>query len=70
MTSGKVLYERDFADLTFVIEIKPLVDGEMVAGRWVGIGRTDDSPVRFTGNDILRMEAGRFAEYWTGTSTG
>jgi hypothetical protein len=57
------------ADLTFAIEIGPLVDGDMVAGRWVGTGRSGDGPVRFTGNDILRIDDGRFAEYWTGTST-
>jgi SnoaL-like domain len=58
------------ADLTFAIEIGPLVDDDMVAGRWVGTGRSDDGPVRFTGNDILRVEDNRFAEYWTGTSSG
>ena len=58
------------ADLTFEIELGPLVDGEMVAGRWVGRGRTDNGPMSFTGNDILRIEDGRFAEYWTGTSAG
>ena len=57
------------ADLTFEIELGPLVDGDMVAGRWVGSGRSDDGPMSFTGHDILRMEGDRFAEYWTGTST-
>ncbi len=59
-----------FADLTFAIEIGPLIDGQMVAGRWIGRGRSDDGPMSFTGNDILRIEDGRFAEYWTGTSAG
>jgi SnoaL-like domain len=58
------------AELTFEIELGPLVDGDMVAGRWVGKGRTDDGPMSFTGNDILRVEGDRFAEYWTGTSAG
>jgi hypothetical protein len=58
------------ADLTFTIELGPLIDGEMVAGRWVGRGRSDDQPMAFTGNDILRIEDGRFAEYWTGTAAG
>jgi hypothetical protein len=60
------------ADLNFAIEIGPLCDGELVAGRWVGTGRGPDGPVSFTGNDILRLAADgqRFAEYWTGTSTG
>ena len=58
------------ADLTFTIELGPLIDGDMVAGRWVGKGRSDDGPMSFTGNDILRIEGDRFAEYWTGTSAG
>ena len=58
------------ADLTFEIELGPLVDGEMVAGRWVGKGRSDEGSMSFTGNDILRIEGDRFAEYWTGTSAG
>jgi len=57
-----------FSDLTFTIEIGPLVDGDLVAGRWIGTGATDDGPARFTGNDILRFADGRFIEYWTGTS--
>jgi hypothetical protein len=58
------------ADLTFAIELGPLVDGDLVAGRWVGRGHSEDGQMAFTGNDILRVENGRFAEYWTGTSGG
>ena len=58
------------ADLTFQIVIAPLVDGDMVAGRWAGSGRSDQGPMSFTGNDILRFKDGRFVEYWTGTSAG
>jgi len=58
------------ADLTFEIELGPLVDGDMVAGRWIGTGRSDTGQMTFTGNDILRVEGDRFAEYWTGTSAG
>lgn len=59
-------------DLTFDIELGPLHDGDLVAGRWVGSGKSPDGPVRFTGNDILRLtdDGQRFAEYWTGTATG
>ncbi|WP_310783895.1 nuclear transport factor 2 family protein [Mycobacterium sp. Z3061] len=59
-------------DLTFDIELGPLHDGDLVAGRWVGSGESQDGPVRFTGNDILRLtdDGHRFAEYWTGTATG
>ena len=57
-------------DVSFVIEVGPIVEGDLVAGRWVGTGATDEGPMRFTGNDILRIADGRFVEYWTGTSTG
>jgi SnoaL-like domain len=60
------------ADLTFAVEIGPMSDGDLVAGRWVGTGRGPDGPVSFTGNDILRLagDGQKFAEYWTGTSAG
>jgi hypothetical protein len=58
-----------FSELEFTIEIGPLVDGDLLAARWIGTGATDDGPARFTGNDILRFGDGRFVEYWTGTST-
>ncbi|OBB96206.1 ester cyclase [Mycobacterium sp. 852002-30065_SCH5024008] len=60
------------ADLTFAIELGPLSEGDLVAGRWVGTGHGPDGPVSFTGNDILRLagDGRRFAEYWTGTSAG
>jgi hypothetical protein len=59
-----------FSDLKFVVEIEPFVAGDLLAARWIGTGTTADGPVRFTGNDILRVADGRFVEYWTGTSTG
>ncbi|MCV7075296.1 ester cyclase [Mycobacterium szulgai] len=60
------------ADLNFHIEIGPICDGDLVAGRWAGAGVGPEGPLSFTGNDILRLGDGRqrFAEYWTGTSTG
>ncbi len=61
--------QKMFSDLTFVVEIEPFVDRDLVAARWVGTGATADGPARFTGNDILRFANGRFVEYWTGTST-
>lgn len=61
---------RMLTDLNFVIEVAPFVDGDMLAARWIGTGAAEDGPKRFTGNDILRIADGRFAEYWTGTSTG
>ncbi len=56
------------SDLTFAIELGPLIDGDLLAGRWVGTGYSEDGPMTFTGNDILRVDGDRFAEYWTGTS--
>lgn len=61
---------RMLADLKFVVELDPFVDGDLLAARWIGTGAAEDGPKRFTGNDILRIADGRFAEYWTGTSTG
>lgn len=57
------------SDLTFAIEIEPLVDDDLLAARWVGRGNTDQGPTVFYGNDILRIDGERFVEYWTGTST-
>jgi len=59
-----------FSELDFVIEIDPIADGDLLAARWIGTGVTEDGPMRFAGNDILRVADGRFVEYWTGTSTG
>ncbi|MDL5156537.1 ester cyclase [Actinomycetospora termitidis] len=50
--------------LSFVVEVGPLVDGELVAGRWRGRGVQDGNPVTFIGNDLLRVADGRFVEYW------
>nr|WP_264023174.1 ester cyclase [Mycolicibacterium pyrenivorans] len=36
--------------------------------RWIATGSTKDGPVRYTGNDILRVANGRVVEYWAGTS--
>jgi hypothetical protein len=57
-----------FSDLSFVIEVGPFVEDDLVAGRWIGTGASSEGPKRFTGNDILRFADGRFVEYWTGTS--
>ncbi len=62
--------QKALADLKFVIEVEPFVDGDLLAARWIGTGAAKDGPKRFTGNDILRISQGRIAEYWTGTSTG
>lgn len=56
-----------FTSLRFELEVGPLADGDLVAGRWTGHGRTPQGEARFSGNDILRVRDGRFAEYWVAT---
>jgi predicted ester cyclase len=56
------------------VEVGPIVDGELVAGRWradgayrggiPGATATPGTPIRFHGNDIWRAEDGRIREYW------
>jgi predicted ester cyclase len=63
-----------FDDLRFTVEVGPIVDGEMVAGRWVAEGAyrggipgstaPAGTNVRFHGNDIWRAEGGMIREYW------
>ncbi len=63
-----------FDDLRLTVEVGPIVEGEMVAGRWVAEGTYHGgipgstaprgTPVRFRGNDIWRAEGGLIREYW------
>ncbi|MDN4517420.1 ester cyclase [Mycolicibacterium austroafricanum] len=55
-------------ELLFVVEVGPIIDGDIVAARWIATGATGTGPARYTGNDMLRISNGRIAEYWTGTS--
>lgn len=57
-------------DLVFTIEVGPIVDGDLVAGRWTGQGTTDDGPMSFFGNDLLRIGDSRIVEYWPASSAG
>lgn len=57
-------------ELKFGIELGPMVDGDLVAGRWTGEGESPDGPMSFFGNDILRVRDGRFVEYWVASSAG
>ncbi|MDN5930813.1 MAG: ester cyclase [Pseudonocardia sp.] len=59
-----------FSDLSFTLEVGPIVEGDLVAGRWTGRGHTPDGELSFFGNDLLRVENGRFVEYWTASSAG
>lgn len=66
-----------FEPITFAVEVGPLSAGELVAARWVGRGAyaggrhalpgataPPGTPVEFRGHDLLRIDGGRFAEYW------
>jgi hypothetical protein len=59
----------------FETAVGPLVDGELVAGRWVFRGTYQGGipgapaaavgiEVEYAGIDIFRVEAGKIAEYW------
>ena len=53
-----------FESLEFALEVGPVEQGEFVAARWTGVGRTAEGETPLLGNDILRVADGRFAEYW------
>jgi predicted ester cyclase len=63
-----------FDGLRFTVEVGPIIDGELVAGRWIAEGAyrggvpgsivPAGSPVRFHGNDIWRARDGLIREYW------
>ncbi len=57
-----------FDQLTFVVTVGPVADGDLVAGRWAGEGENAEGPATFFGNDILRIEQGKVVEYWTATA--
>jgi hypothetical protein len=51
-------------ELQFIVEVSPVVAGDMIAARWIGTGAGGDGPARFVGNDLLRISDGKIAEYW------
>jgi hypothetical protein len=59
-----------FTELRFAIEVGPIAEGDLVAGRWTGAGRTEAGEMRLFGNDLLRVRDGRFAEYWVASWAG
>lgn len=59
-----------FTQLSFTLEVGPIVEGDLVAGRWTGQAQTSEGPMSFFGNDILRVRDGHFVEYWTASSSG
>lgn len=68
-----------FPDLRFAVEVPPLVDGRYASVRWTATGTYSGgfpgaraepgTVVTFTGTDTLRMQDGKFAEYWVNTDT-
>ncbi|HKO84255.1 MAG TPA: ester cyclase [Actinomycetota bacterium] len=68
-----------FQEVTFAVEVGPVADGELVAARWIGHGRYKGgmraatapagTRVSFSGHDLLRVDDGRFAEYWVISET-
>lgn len=66
-------------DLTFAIQVGPIVDADRIALRWraegtyigglPGAGAPAGTRVDFTGTDILRLAGGRLAEYWVNSDT-
>ncbi|PRX47834.1 SnoaL-like protein [Prauserella shujinwangii] len=53
-----------FDELTFDVEVGPVVQGDLVAARWVAHGVYQGEPARFRGHDLLRHDGDRFTEYW------
>ncbi|HEX7658847.1 MAG TPA: ester cyclase [Pseudonocardiaceae bacterium] len=61
-------------DPVFTVQVGPLVDGPLIAGRWQvsghyaggmpGATAAVGTPVSFTGTDLLRVASDRLAEYW------
>lgn len=67
------------SDLTFSVEVGPLVDGDHVVVRWVatghygggipGAGAPVGTAVTFRGTDILRVVDAQVVEYWLNADT-
>jgi hypothetical protein len=59
---------------TFTVQVGPVIDGNLLCGRWQVHGRyagempgataVPGTPVVFTGTDVLRIENALLAEYW------
>ena len=67
------------SDLTFSVEVGPLVDADHVVVRWVatghygggvpGAGAPVGTEVTFHGTDILRINGQQIVEYWLNADT-
>ena len=70
ITSSRTL----FTPITFSIEIDPIIQGDLLAARWIGEGQyaggfpgataEPGTRVHFSAIDILRFKDGKFIEYW------
>ncbi|MFJ8358361.1 ester cyclase [Streptomyces sp. NPDC093984] len=68
-----------FPDLRFSLQIDPLVAGHRASVRWTATGTyaggfpgakaQPGTVVTFTGTDTLRIQDGRFVEYWLNSDT-
>lgn len=63
-----------FRDLIFRVEVGPLREGDLMAGRWISEGRyaggmpgasaEPGARIVFRGSDLFRLDGDRIAEYW------
>lgn len=68
------LFRTLFGEPTFTVHVGPLIDGDLLCGRWQvrghyaggmpGATAAPGTPVAFTGTDVLRIDDGLLAEYW------
>lgn len=63
---GRAMFDDD---LVFELVVGPIVQGELVAARWVARDHHAQRPVRFHGHDILRRGRDEFVEYWSISET-
>jgi predicted ester cyclase len=66
-----------FGDIAITVDLGPIVDGDLIAARWTmratytgGIPHATapaGTKIAFSGHDILRVDNGKFVEYWTCT---
>jgi hypothetical protein len=72
--TGWVAQIRAAFDVTYAVEVGPIMQDDLIAVRWIcsgpynggfpGATAEPGSPIAFAGTDMLRIEDGRIAEYW------
>jgi CHASE2 domain-containing sensor protein len=68
-----------FESMKFTTLVGPIIDGNLIAGRWVMVGvykggvpgakAAPGTVITFAGTDILRVENGKIVEYWLSSDT-